>query len=134
MHGMVKRDKFDLSPTSFWTACAVAAIGAFVMHKLGLPQKWHTAFVGTIAPFWYVTGVFRKRWMYPSFWQSLAVWFAVHLLLIWFVLSVVLRHVATVGMLLWIPIIMIEVIPLYLFIDVLEHKFRRQRNRSNATT
>lgn len=125
MHGMVTRDKFDLSPASFWTACAVAAIGALAMHKFGLPQKWHAAFVGTIAPFWYVAGVFRKRWGYSSFWQSLSVWFVVHLLLMWFVFSVVLRDVATIGLLFWIPAVMIEIVPLYFVVDVLERKLRQ---------
>ena len=125
MHGMVKHDKFKVSATSFWSACAVAVIGALVMHKLGLPQKWHAAFVGTIAPFWYVTGVFRRKWMYPSFWKCLSLLLVVHLLLIWFVFSIVLQNVVTVGMLLWTPVVMIEVVALYILIDTLERKFRR---------
>jgi hypothetical protein len=125
MNGMVKRDRFELSRTSSAVGCGVALLGAVVLHYLQVEQKWDAAFVGTLAPFWYLSNVFHSRWASPSFWMSLAISFMVHVLFIWFVFAVILRNVATVGILVWIPAAMLEGIPLYYLIDSLKRGMDR---------
>jgi hypothetical protein len=120
MCGMVKRDRFELSRTSVTVGCGVALLGAVGLHYLRVAQKWDAAFVGTLAPFWYLASVFQSKWRSASFWMALAISFMAHILFIWFVFAVVLRNVNTVGILLWIPAAMLEGIPLYYLIDSLE--------------
>lgn len=125
MHGMVKqKSKYDMSPLSFWTACLAAVACLLVMRQMGFAQKWNSACTGTLSLFWYITGVFRKRWSLPSFWIALTTLLAAHLLLVVLILSTVLKGLDIVGRLLWIPVAVVEVVPLYIFIDVLERKLR----------
>jgi hypothetical protein len=105
--------------------CVVALLGAVVLHYLRVEQKWDAAFVGTLAPFWYLASVFQSRWASASFWMSLAISFMAHILFIWFAFAVILRNVATVGILVWIPAAMLEGIPLYYLIDLLEREIGR---------
>jgi hypothetical protein len=104
-----------MSRASTTAACAVAAVLGVVLYKLHLPQKWDAAVTGTLAPFWYLTGVFRERWAYVRFWISISISFVLHILLTWVVFSVVLRT-DTMGIFVWIPAIMLEGVGLYYLI------------------
>lgn len=53
------------------------------MYLLHLEQKWDSAVVGTLAPFWYLVGVFQERWNYVRFWIAISISFVVHIFLIW---------------------------------------------------
>jgi hypothetical protein len=124
MHGRVNRDRFELSRTSSIAGLAIGGVAGLVLYKLHLAQKWDAAFIGTLAPFWYLAGVFRSRWSHASFWTSFAGCFVAHLGLIWFVFAIVMRNTDTVGILVWTPVAMLEGLGLYYLIDVLDRKLQ----------
>jgi hypothetical protein len=100
--------------------CVVTVLAAEILLRLHVAQKWDAAVVGTIAPFWYLAGVFRARLALASFWISFAISFLLHILFIWFVFAVILRNVEIVGILVWIPVTMLEGIPLYYLMGGME--------------
>ena len=57
MCGMVKPDRFDMSCKSSVAMCTLGVVAGIVIYKLHIAQKWDAAFVGTLAPFWYLAGV-----------------------------------------------------------------------------
>jgi len=118
------RDRFQVSKPNFLAVWAAVSLVAMIMFKIGVAQKWDVAVVGTLVPFWYIATIFRERWSFMSLWASFSFWLVIHLLIITFVFNVLLGHVSRVGMLLWVPIIMIEIVPLYALVDVLERKLR----------
>jgi hypothetical protein len=48
----------------------------------------------------------------------------VHLGAIWVVFNILLRNVDTVGLLTWVPVMMIEGLVLFVVVDAAERKFR----------
>ena len=100
----------------------MALLGAIVLYYLRVAQKWDAAFIITLAPFWYLSNVFRSKWAHASFWMSLATSFLLHLLVVWFVFVVILRNVDTVGIFVWIPAAMLEGVPLYYLLDAQERR------------
>lgn len=124
MHGKVKRDKFDVSSKSSIALWVVGGIAGLVLYRMHLAQKWDAAFVGVVAPFWYLAGVFRSRWSCISFWTSFTGCIVLHLGFMWFVFGILLRNTDTVGILVWIPIGMAECVGLYYLIDLLDRKLR----------
>jgi hypothetical protein len=122
MYGRVKGDKFNVSSKSSIAACVIGGIAGLVLYKLHLEQKWDAAFVGALAPIWYLAGVFRSRWNHMSFWTSFIGCLLAHLGFIWFVFGTLLRNTDTVGILVWIPAGMVECVGLYYLIDILDRK------------
>jgi hypothetical protein len=127
VHGLVKHDRFEMSTRSTVGMCLVALIAALVVYRLHIAQKWDAAFVGTLAAFWYLAGVFRSRWRHISFWTSFAGCFVAHLGFIWFVFAALLRNITTVGIFVWIPVGMVECVGLYYLIDILDRKLSDDR-------
>jgi hypothetical protein len=124
MHkAQVDRDAFKLSTANSIVMCVVGVAVGVILYLLGVAQKWDAATVGTIVPFWYVTSVFRSRWRSSSFWTALSVCFTIHLMAVGAFFKIVLRNVDTVGLLAWIPVIMVEGLLLYILIDASERKF-----------
>ncbi len=118
----MKSDSFETSRNSSIAACSVAAVAGLILYKLHLSQKWDAAFVGTLTPFWYLGGGFRSKWGQASFWVAFTISFLAHLLLIWLIFGVFLRNTNTVGILVWIPVTMLEGIVLYYLIEALERR------------
>jgi hypothetical protein len=104
--------------------CLVALMGAVLLRKLHLPQKWGAAFIGTLVPFWGIASIFQSRWSHVSFWTALAGCFVAHIGLIWYVFAIVMRNIDTVGLLVWIPIAMFEGLGLYSLIDLLDRRLQ----------
>lgn len=127
MHGTVNGDRFEIGTLSSIAACTVAVIAGLVLYRLHVAQKWNAAFIGTLAPFWYLAAVFRLRWRHYSFWISFGICLAAHLLLLWLIFAVILGRTETVGIFVWIPAAMIESVPLYMSINALDRKFRSNR-------
>lgn len=113
---------FKLSKANTFVMCVVGVVVGVVLYILGLSQKWDTATVGTLAPFWYVASVFRSRWS-RSFWTAFSVCFVVHLAIMGAIFTIALRNVDTVGLLAWIPVMMIEGLILYIVVDAVERRF-----------
>jgi hypothetical protein len=128
----VDRDRFKLSTANYLVMCLVGVVVGVALYLLGVAQKWDAATVGTIVPFWYVASVFQSRWKSPSFWTVLSVCFAVHLASVGAFFKIVLRNVDTVGLLAWIPVVMIEGLLLYIVVDVFERRFRREDRVSKS--
>jgi len=127
MHkGSRDRRQFSLSTANSVALCVVGVAVGTILYFLGLAQKWDAAAVGTIVPFWYVASVFRKRWKSPSFWTVMLLCLVVHLGATWAVFKDLLGNVDTVGLLAWIPVMMIEGLCLYVVVDVAERKLRAE--------
>jgi hypothetical protein len=94
------------------------ALAEVVLYLYGAEQKWDAALIGTVVPFWYVASVNRNRWFLRSFWTALSICFVAHLALMTFLFTVVLRNVRNIGLLLWIPVLMIEGLALYMLVDL----------------
>jgi hypothetical protein len=127
MHGTVNSDRFDMSRKSSIAMCALGSVVGIVIYKLHVAQKWDAAFVCTFAAIWYLAGVFRSRWNRASFWIAFVGCFAAHIAFTWFVFAIMMRDVDTVGILVWIPIAMPEVLGLYYLIDLLDRKLSNER-------
>lgn len=123
-------DRFSMSKSNGWALCAAAALAGLLLYRLRVSQKWDAAVVGTLVPFWYTVSIFRDRWARLSLWTSVLLCLLVHLLIVVFVFAVLLRQVSTVGLILCTPVVMIEIIPLYAVVDVLERKLRTARPRT----
>jgi hypothetical protein len=87
----------------------------------GLPQKWHTAIFGTVAPFCIVLMCYPLRWRRWSFWVAFAICLVVHLVAIWVLFQYLILGVAP-GWLLWTPIAFVESFLLLVTIKLIENK------------
>jgi len=108
--------------------CTVGLIAGWVVYDLHVAQKWDAAFVDAFAGAWYLAGVFQSRWGHISFWTSFVGCLVAHLAFIWFVFAVLLRNISTVGILVWIPVGMVECVGLYYLIDILDRKLSEGQN------
>src|ERR1700721_4165690 len=114
MHnGSQDRRQFSLSTANSVALCVVGVAGGTILYLLGRAQKWDAATVGTIAPFWYVASVFRRRWTSQPFWIILSLCLAAHLVAVGAIFGILLRAVYTEGLLPWLPMLMIEGLSLY---------------------
>jgi hypothetical protein len=86
-----------------------AVLMAIVLDKAGMPHKWHTAIFGTLVPFTTVTLLRRPSWVRQTFWFSLWLLLALHIVVICVVFGIVLRRVITLGLLWWLPIAFVDV-------------------------
>lgn len=125
MHkGSRDRRQFSLSRANSVALCVVGVALGVILYSLGLKQKWDAATVGTIAPFWYVASVFRTRWASLSFWAVISLCLVVHLGATWAVFKILLGSVDRIGLLAWIPVMMIEGFCLYVVVDAADRKLR----------
>jgi len=101
--------------TGSWTenliigAMAALALGIVVVtDRLGLPQKWHAAIVGTFVTFGGVGLCLPRYWRRPFFWLLMAGCFALHSLAIVFFFAVVFAKIKSIGALAWFPVAFAE--------------------------
>jgi hypothetical protein len=87
-------------------ACVVVSI-------VGAPDKWLSAIYCTIPTFSGTIAYFKNRWTSPTFWTTILICFVLHLLLTWFVFTIVLRQRDDVGFLICLPFIVLECFVLY---------------------
>lgn len=125
---MKLRRNSNFSSLNYFSICVVGVIAVIVMHRLGIAQKWDAALMGTLASFWVIIGLFRPLWLRPSFWISVTIWFAVHLLFTWFVFQVLLASFFKVNVFFWAPIATVECLVLYIVVGNSEYKLRRRFN------
>jgi hypothetical protein len=102
----------------------VALAAASMTDRVGMPQKWHAAILGTLVPFAAIVSIKRTSWSRPTFWTTLAACFAANLLLIWTFFEFVLWNVTTFGWIWWVPVAFIETLVLLHFQPKLERKLR----------
>ena len=88
---------------------AVTVVGVILSDRIGMPQKWHAAIVGTTFPFVFVIFIYPSSWWRRwSFWAALTICLITHLIAIWAFFQFALRNVNTLGWALWIPIAFVE--------------------------
>jgi hypothetical protein len=80
------------------------------------------AIFGTLLPFWVALVSYQLKWSRWSFWASLAICLAVHLLGIWIFFRYVLMDVRHLGIVLWFPVTFVETFFLLFFVKELEEK------------
>jgi hypothetical protein len=64
-------------------ALVLTVVLVTVTDRLGMPQKWHAAIVGTLTSFCVVVLSYRLRWSRWSFWTALGVCLTIHSIAIW---------------------------------------------------
>ncbi len=106
------------------------AVTAFVLagaaHNRGIEKKWLTAFFGTLLPFCLVIFLRRRnlRW---SFWLSLAICLAMHLVVVWIFFQYVLANFHSFPILLWYPFMLGEIVVLLIAVKRIEEKITGRR-------
>jgi hypothetical protein len=94
-------------------AMGLVALGMVVTtDRMGFPQKWHAAIVGTFVTFGGVGLCYPRQWSNLSFWLLMGICLAVHTVAIWIVFAVLLASVKTMGTLVWSPVAFAEGIAL----------------------
>jgi hypothetical protein len=127
MHGKLKRKRLRRERSlKHWTVTFLAAVLTYVLliatQRRGVPKKWVTAIVGTLAPFSLVIYAFRRWLLRWTFWASLAMCFAVHITLVWIFFQYILSSVQTFSIWLWLPVMLIEAFVLLIIVKRLEEK------------
>src|SRR6267142_6577533 len=127
MHGKLKRNKIRRH-RSIWENAILVLIGvsaftfAGAARNRGVDQKWLTAVFGSLIPFGFVILAFRLRLLRWSFWASLAMCLAVHGLLLRAFFQYVLANFQTFPILLWYPVMLIEVVVLLIAVKRIEER------------
>lgn len=98
-----------------------------VATQRGMPQKWHAAVIGTVAPFTLVVMGVRVAWSRWSFWAALAVCLAVHIAAIWLFFQYVLLNVQNFGTLYWFPVALVETFVLLIAVKKVEERLTGKR-------
>jgi|SRR6185437_5023350 len=110
--------------------CMVATLALLILaDRNGLPQKWHTAIFGTVAPFGFVVATYPRRWGTWSFWAAFSICFAVHLLAVWILFQYVILGVAP-GWALWTPIAFVECFVLLVAVRRIENRLLGKHPRT----
>ncbi len=131
MHGKLKGNSVKRR-ASLGEYAILLLIGVFAfilarsLHSRGTPQKWGTAIMATFLTFGFVTYAFRQRLRHWAFWVSLSVCFVVHTAVVWVFFSYVLYDVDKFSVLLWLPVMLIEVFALLILVKRIERKLGRQ--------
>lgn len=99
---------------------------AVAAHDKGIQQKWITALLGTVFPFALVIYL-RRRGLRWSFWASLAIFFAVHCIVIGFVFGYLLANFQSFSPLLWCPVMLVEVFVLIIGVKRIEERLTGKR-------
>jgi ABC-type Na+ efflux pump permease subunit len=92
---------------------SLAIIACVVVFIIGAPDKWLTAIYCTIPTFSGTIAYFKNRWSSPTFWTTISVCFALHLVLTWFIFAILLRQRDDVGFLVCLPFIFLEGFVIY---------------------
>jgi uncharacterized membrane protein len=122
----VSKDRLNLqvSPLSFALCSAIAFVGAFMMHELGIKRQWSMAMFVTVGLFWYAANLFRSWWRHFSFWLSMLMALTIHSTLNWVLIEVLLPQGKD-----WSQVVLLcaflEALPLYLFIAAGERGIAR---------
>ena len=133
MHERINRRSSLIENILIWGLAFLCLGLAIKMDRVGMPQKWHAAIVGTAVSFGGVVLVYRTKWSQWHFWAAIAVCFVVHLLVISIVFDKVLASVEVLGILLWSPIAFAEGIFLLGIVPMVQRKFTsRERRGSKA--
>jgi len=103
------------------------------LHDRGIPQKWGTAILGTLIPFGFVIFAFRQRLLRWSFWASLAICLIFHVLALWALFEHGLHNVERFSILLWFPVMLIEMVVLLIVVKRLEQKFSGKQETMRLT-
>jgi len=132
MHGKLKGNKITRR-RSIWENAILLLIGvsgfafAGAARKRGIDQKWLTAVFGTLIPFGFVIFAFRPRLLRWSFWASLAMCLAVHVLVLWTLFQYILAIFQTFPILLWYPVMLIETVVLLIIVKRIEERLTGHR-------
>jgi hypothetical protein len=126
MHEM-KRRKIKRR-ASFWESVILLLIGIFAylvasnFSDRGIAQKWATAVMATLITFGFVIYAYREIVLRWSFWVSIAICLAVHIVALWGFFLYVLQSVGRFSILFWYPIMLVEVFVLLVAVKRLEEK------------
>jgi hypothetical protein len=102
---------------------------AGIMGDRHIPQKWHAAGVGTILPFIFVIFSYPSQWLRRwSFWLSLVTCLVIHLVAIWIVFQYIFGNIQQLGILIWLPLAMLESFLLVFIVKVIENKLTGKRD------
>lgn len=95
--------------------------------RMGMPQKWHAAILGTVAPFGVAILLYRLRWSKWSFWAALIISLVIHVAAMYVFFQYVLSNVRTFGWLWWTPVAFVETFILIVAIKRVEEKLTGKR-------
>lgn len=132
MHGLLEKRRSK--PSSFGenivllTGAAIAIAAVTLADRYGAPQKWHAAVVGTVVPFLVIVWVYRMRWPKWTFWASLTMCLAVHATAIYIFFALILRNLKSLPLVVWFPVVFIEVFVLLVVVQRLDDKFGGRRS------
>ena len=113
---------------SFWESVILLLIGIFAylvasnFSDRGIAQKWATAVMATLITFGFVIYAYREIVLRWSFWVSIAICLAVHIVVLWAFFLYVLQSVGRFSILFWYPIMLVEVFVLLVAVKRLEEK------------
>jgi hypothetical protein len=101
----------------------VTIVAAIIMDGRGMPQRWHAAIFGTTVPFVFVVLSYPSAWLRRwSFWTSVAICLALHLVGIWILFQYGLTQIPRLGWGLWLPIAAVEAVVLLVAVKKIEEK------------
>ena len=103
---------FSRENIAYFAMGVVTLALAIIADNRGMPHKWHTAIFGTVVPFTCIVISLPSRWRQWSFWVALTICLAVHIIAMWFFFQYVLVSAQGIGLLLWFPIAVIELVVL----------------------
>ena len=92
------------------------------LHNRGIHQKWGTAIIGTIITFGFVVYTCRQMLSRWAFWVALGICFGAHLVIVWVFLQFLLSSFERFSILLWYPIMLVEVFVLLIAVKRIHDK------------
>jgi hypothetical protein len=138
MHGKLK-GKSIKRRASFWEIAVLVLVGVFAFmtridfQSRNIPRKWATAFLATLITFGLVIYVRRKELSRWSFWASLAICLAAHIIVVWIFFEYVLHGVGRFSILFWYPIMLVETFGLLIAVAKLEKKLSGKQGTINLS-
>lgn len=118
----IKKRYFGRENVIIFIGALLAVVLVLIADRKGMSQKWHSAIFGTLVPFLVVLLSLRLRWRRWSFWASVFICLAIHTLAIWIFFQYVLSNVRSLGMLIWSPVALVEVVVLLVVVKRVEEK------------
>jgi hypothetical protein len=126
MHGTLatrrKKRSALLENVLILVVAAVALLTVRIADRSGLPQKWHSAVLGTVVPFLVNAWFYRARWSRGPFWTSWLLCLLGHIALTWFFLQHVLANVMRIPLIVSYPVVLLESFALLVLVHKLERK------------
>jgi hypothetical protein len=95
---------------------------AAALHNRGIHLKWVTAIAGTAFTFGAVIYICRQMLRRWAFWVALAICFAAHVIMVWIFFQFLLSGVERFSILLWYPIMMLELFVLLIAVKRIHDK------------